>query len=170
MVKFCIFVFDCNRSVWTVTTKPIGKDANTVYDGDVTLKTSTQDVVDQWKKYLEDILNPTNLGDGWISGAVQCWISRLGWLSLFLRRVNQRVCSNYREITLLSLPDTVYLGVLERKVHWIVEFQIQEEQCHGNVDQLSWVLMKLKIIDPFHIQRVVSASLKPLLSKLAHAP
>ncbi|TWW81502.1 hypothetical protein D4764_01G0013170 [Takifugu flavidus] len=52
-----------------------------------------------------------------------------------------RVCSNYRRITLLSLPGKVYSGVLERRVRRIVEPQIQEEQCgfhpgRGTVDQL----------------------------------
>ena len=52
-----------------------------------------------------------------------------------------RVCSNFRGITLLSLPGKVYSGVLERRVHWIVKPRIQEEQCgfrpgRGNVDQL----------------------------------
>ncbi|TWW55948.1 hypothetical protein D4764_09G0009980 [Takifugu flavidus] len=54
---------------------------------------------------------------------------------------DRRVCSNYRGITLLSLPGKVYSGVLERRVHGIVEPQIQEEQCgfhpgRGKVDQL----------------------------------
>ncbi|TWW73495.1 R2 Retrovirus-related Pol polyprotein from type I retrotransposable element [Takifugu flavidus] len=44
-------------------------------------------------------------------------------------------------ITLLSLPGKVYSGVLERRVRWIVELWIQEEQCGfcpgcGTVDQL----------------------------------
>ncbi|TWW54485.1 hypothetical protein D4764_0145930 [Takifugu flavidus] len=33
---------------------------NTVYSGDGVLLTSTQDVVDRWKEYFEDLLNPTN--------------------------------------------------------------------------------------------------------------
>ncbi|TWW54874.1 hypothetical protein D4764_0244430, partial [Takifugu flavidus] len=54
---------------------------------------------------------------------------------------DQRVCSNYRGITLLSLPGKVYSGVLERRVRRIVEPRIQEEQCGfrpgpGTVDQL----------------------------------
>ncbi|TWW62301.1 hypothetical protein D4764_04G0009480 [Takifugu flavidus] len=52
-----------------------------------------------------------------------------------------RLCSNYRGITLLSLPGKVYSEVLERRVRQIVELRIQEEQCgfrpgHGTVDQL----------------------------------
>jgi len=51
------------------------------------------------------------------------------------------VCSNYRVITLLSLPGKVYSRVLERRLRPIVEPQLQEEQCgfcpgHGTVDQL----------------------------------
>ncbi|TWW59397.1 hypothetical protein D4764_06G0009270 [Takifugu flavidus] len=33
---------------------------NTVYSGDGVLLTSTKDVVDRWKEYFEDLLNPTN--------------------------------------------------------------------------------------------------------------
>ncbi|TWW77679.1 hypothetical protein D4764_12G0010690 [Takifugu flavidus] len=33
---------------------------NTVYSGDGVLLTSTRDVVDRWKEYFEDLLNPTN--------------------------------------------------------------------------------------------------------------
>ena len=51
------------------------------------------------------------------------------------------MCSNYRGITLLSLPGKVYSGVLERRICWIVESRIQEVQCEfrpgrGKVDQL----------------------------------
>ncbi|TWW68268.1 hypothetical protein D4764_19G0000660 [Takifugu flavidus] len=34
---------------------------NTVYSGDGVLLTSTRDVVDRWKEYFEDLLNPTNM-------------------------------------------------------------------------------------------------------------
>ena len=49
--------------------------------------------------------------------------------------------SNYRGITLLSLPGKVFSGVLERRVRRVVEPRIQEEQCgfrpgRGTVDQL----------------------------------
>ena len=49
--------------------------------------------------------------------------------------------SNYKGITLLSLPARVYSRVLEPRIRRIVEPQIQEEQCgfhtgHGTVDQL----------------------------------
>jgi len=39
-----------------------------------------------------------------------------------------RVCSNYRGITLLSLPRKVYSRVLERRLRPIVEPQLQEDQ------------------------------------------
>uniref|UniRef100_A0A8C6NUV0 Reverse transcriptase domain-containing protein n=1 Tax=Nothobranchius furzeri TaxID=105023 RepID=A0A8C6NUV0_NOTFU len=57
------------------------------------------------------------------------WTCRPGWWSL------------YPPITLLSLPSKVNSGVLERRVHQIVEPQIQEEQCgfrpgRGTLDQL----------------------------------
>ncbi|TWW52999.1 R2DM Retrovirus-related Pol polyprotein from type II retrotransposable element, partial [Takifugu flavidus] len=173
---------------------------NTVYSGDGVLLTSTRDVVDRWKEYFEDLLNPTNtpsseeVGPGdlemgyHISGAEVAevvkkllggkapgmdeihpeflkaldvvglsWLTRLcniAWTSgavpldwqtgvvvpLF-KKGDRRVCSNYRGITLLSLPGKVYSGVLERRVRRIVEPRIQEEQCgfrpgRGTVDQL----------------------------------
>ncbi|TWW68384.1 hypothetical protein D4764_19G0001820 [Takifugu flavidus] len=173
---------------------------NTVYSGDGVLLTSTRDVVDRWKEYFEDLLNPTNtpsseeVGRGdlemgsRISGAEVAevvkkllggkapgvdeirpeslkaldvvglsWLTRLcniAWTSgavpldwqtgvvvpLF-KKGDRRVCSNYRGITLLSLPGKVYSGVLERRVRQIVEPRIQEEQCgfrpgRGTVDQL----------------------------------
>ncbi|TWW80607.1 R2 Retrovirus-related Pol polyprotein from type I retrotransposable element [Takifugu flavidus] len=166
---------------------------NTVYSGDGVLLTSTRDVVDRWKEYFEDLLNPTNtpsseevgpgdLGIGsHISGAEVAeihpeflkaldvvglsWLTRLcniAWTSgtvpldwqtgvvvpLF-KKGDRRVCSNYRGITLLSLPGKVYSGVLERRVHRIVEPQIQEEQCgfrpgRGTVDQLYTLSRVLK--------------------------
>ena len=58
-----------------------------------------------------------------------------------LKKGDQRVCDNYRGITLLSLPGKVYAKVLERRVRPIVEPQIQEEQCgfrpgRGTTDQI----------------------------------
>ncbi|KAK3569032.1 hypothetical protein QTP86_021564, partial [Hemibagrus guttatus] len=54
---------------------------------------------------------------------------------------DRRLCSNYRGITLLSLPGKVYYRVLERRVRPLVEPWIQEEQCgfrpgRGTLDQL----------------------------------
>uniref|UniRef100_A0A8C6PMX5 Reverse transcriptase domain-containing protein n=1 Tax=Nothobranchius furzeri TaxID=105023 RepID=A0A8C6PMX5_NOTFU len=86
-----------------------------------------------------------------------CWLTRLcniAWTSVavpldwqtgvvvpLFKKGDNRVCSNYRGITLLSLPGKVYSGVLERSVCRIVEPQIQEEQCgfhpgRGTLDQL----------------------------------
>ncbi|TWW80203.1 R2 Retrovirus-related Pol polyprotein from type I retrotransposable element [Takifugu flavidus] len=145
---------------------------NTVYSGDGVLLTSTRDVVDRWKEYFEDLLNPTNRpsseeGPGvdeirpeflkaldvvglswltrlcniaWTSGAVPLdW--QTGVVVPLFKKGDRRVCSNYRGITLLSLPGKVYSGVLERRVHRIDEPRIQEEQCgfrpgRGTVDQL----------------------------------
>ncbi|TWW71552.1 R2DM Retrovirus-related Pol polyprotein from type II retrotransposable element [Takifugu flavidus] len=58
------------------------------------------------------------------------WLTRLcniAWTSGAKR--DRRVCSNYRGITLLSLPGKVFSGVLERRVRQIVEPRIPEEQC-----------------------------------------
>ena len=63
----------------------------------------------------------------WNSGAVpKEWQTRVV-VPLFEKR-DQRVCANYRGITLLSLPGKVYSKVLERRVRPIVEPQIEDEQ------------------------------------------
>uniref|UniRef100_A0A8C6PHS8 Reverse transcriptase domain-containing protein n=1 Tax=Nothobranchius furzeri TaxID=105023 RepID=A0A8C6PHS8_NOTFU len=191
-----------SRRFWSTIQRLRGEQCatNTIYSGDSVLLTSTQDVVDRWAEYFEDLLNPTDMssseeadsGDfelaSQISGAEVtevvkkllcgkapgvdeirpeflkaldvvglCWLTRLcniAWTSgavpldwqtgvvvpLF-KKGDRRVCSNYRGITLLSLPGKVYSGVLERRVRRIVEPQIQEEQCgfrpgRGTLDQL----------------------------------
>uniref|UniRef100_A0A3P9PV83 Reverse transcriptase domain-containing protein n=1 Tax=Poecilia reticulata TaxID=8081 RepID=A0A3P9PV83_POERE len=76
----------------------------------------------------------------WTSGAVPLdW--QTGVVVPLFKKGDRRVCSNYRGITLLSLPGKVYSGVLERRVRRIVEPRIQEEQCgfrpgRGTLDQL----------------------------------
>uniref|UniRef100_A0A669BJZ3 Reverse transcriptase domain-containing protein n=1 Tax=Oreochromis niloticus TaxID=8128 RepID=A0A669BJZ3_ORENI len=76
----------------------------------------------------------------WRSGAVPLdW--QTGVVVPIFKRGDRRVCSNYRGITLLSLPGKVYARVLERRVRPLVEPQIQEEQCgfrpgRGTLDQL----------------------------------
>jgi exonuclease III len=76
----------------------------------------------------------------WTSGAVPLdW--QTGVVVPLFKKGDRRVCSNYRGITLLSLPGKVYSGVLERRVRRIVESRIQEEQCgfrpgRGTLDQL----------------------------------
>ncbi|GAA6106566.1 receptor-type tyrosine-protein phosphatase F-like, partial [Tachysurus ichikawai] len=57
------------------------------------------------------------------------------------KKGDRRVCSNYRGITLLSLPGRVYARVLERRIRPIVKPRIQEEQCgfrpgRGTLDHL----------------------------------
>ncbi|KAK3514153.1 hypothetical protein QTP70_005085 [Hemibagrus guttatus] len=80
-------------------------------------------------EYLKslDVVGPLD----WVTGVV---------VPLF-KKGDRRVCSNYRGITLLSLPWKVYSKVLERRVRPLVEPQIQEEQCgfrpsHGTLDRL----------------------------------
>ncbi|KAK5865690.1 hypothetical protein PBY51_019939 [Eleginops maclovinus] len=65
------------------------------------------------------------------------------------KKGDQRVCANYRGITLLSLPGKLYSKVLERRVRPIVEPQIEEEQCGfrpglGTTDQLSTLARMLE--------------------------
>ncbi|KAK3542727.1 hypothetical protein QTP70_000092 [Hemibagrus guttatus] len=76
----------------------------------------------------------------WRSGTVPLdWAT--GVVVPLFKKVDRRVCSNYRGITLLSLPGKVYSIVLERRVRLLVEPRIQEEQCgfrpgRGTLDQL----------------------------------
>ena len=82
---------------------------------------------------------------GWSKSSKQSGTVPLNWqtgvvVPLF-NKGDRRVCSNYRGITLLSLPGKVYSRVLERRIQPIVEPQIQEEQCGfrpgcGTLDQL----------------------------------
>ncbi|KAK3529557.1 hypothetical protein QTP70_031980, partial [Hemibagrus guttatus] len=76
----------------------------------------------------------------WRSGTVPLdWAN--GVVIPLFKKGDRRVCSNYRGITLLSLPGKVYSRVLERRVRPLVEPRIQEEQCgfrpsRGTLDQL----------------------------------
>uniref|UniRef100_A0A8C7WW66 Reverse transcriptase domain-containing protein n=1 Tax=Oryzias sinensis TaxID=183150 RepID=A0A8C7WW66_9TELE len=76
----------------------------------------------------------------WRSGTVPLdW--QTGVVIPLFKKGDRRVCSNYRGITLLSLPGKVYARVLEKRVRPIVEPRIQEQQCgfrpvRGKVDQL----------------------------------
>ncbi|KAK3513805.1 hypothetical protein QTP70_028875, partial [Hemibagrus guttatus] len=76
----------------------------------------------------------------WRSGTVPLdWAT--GVVIPLLKKGDRRVCSNYRGITLLSLPGKVYSRVLERRVRLLVKPWIQEEQCGfrpscGTLDQL----------------------------------
>uniref|UniRef100_A0A673CDI6 Reverse transcriptase domain-containing protein n=1 Tax=Sphaeramia orbicularis TaxID=375764 RepID=A0A673CDI6_9TELE len=76
----------------------------------------------------------------WRSGTVPLdW--QTGVVVPLFKKGDRRMCSNYRGITLLSLPGKVYSRVLERRIRPIVEPRIQEEQCgfrpgRGTLDQL----------------------------------
>ncbi|KAK3573193.1 hypothetical protein QTP86_015101 [Hemibagrus guttatus] len=76
----------------------------------------------------------------WRSGTVPLdWAT--GVVIPLFKKGDQRRCSNYRGITLLSLPGKVYSRVLEKRVRPLVEPRIQEEQCgfrlsRGTLDQL----------------------------------
>ncbi|KAK3526376.1 hypothetical protein QTP70_025405 [Hemibagrus guttatus] len=87
---------------------------------------------------LSWLTRPCNIA--WRSGTVPlAWAT--GVVVLLFKKGDRRVCSNYRGITLLSLPGKVYSRVLERRVRPLVEPRIQEEQCgfrpsRGTLDQL----------------------------------
>ncbi|KAK3549912.1 hypothetical protein QTP86_015528 [Hemibagrus guttatus] len=64
----------------------------------------------------------------WRSGTVPLdWAT--GVVVPLFKKGDRRVCSNFRGITLLSLPGKVYSRVLERRFQPLIEPQIQEEQC-----------------------------------------
>ncbi|KAL0152538.1 hypothetical protein M9458_052261 [Cirrhinus mrigala] len=124
--------------------------ANTVYSGGGNLLISTGDIVGGWKEYFEDLLNSVNtssieednntssIEEAEVGGSeAESTISR----AEVAEKGDRRVCSNYRGITLLSLPGKVYTRVLERRIRPIVKPRIQEEQCgfrpgRGTMDQL----------------------------------
>ncbi len=62
----------------------------------------------------------------WWSGRVPL-VWQTGVVVPLYKKGDRRVCSNYRGITLLSLPGKVYARVLERRIRPIVEPRIQEE-------------------------------------------
>ncbi|KAK3537069.1 hypothetical protein QTP70_000867 [Hemibagrus guttatus] len=65
----------------------------------------------------------------WWSGTVPLdWAT--GVVVPLFKKGDRRVCSNYRGITLLSLPGKVYSRVLERRVRLLVEPRIQEDQLY----------------------------------------
>uniref|UniRef100_A0AAV2MSF8 Endonuclease/exonuclease/phosphatase domain-containing protein n=1 Tax=Knipowitschia caucasica TaxID=637954 RepID=A0AAV2MSF8_KNICA len=76
----------------------------------------------------------------WRSGVVPMeW--QTGVVVPLYKKGDRRVCSNYRGITLFSLPSKVYSKVLERRLRPMIESRIQEEQCgfrpgRGTLDQL----------------------------------
>ncbi|KAK3564781.1 hypothetical protein QTP86_026411, partial [Hemibagrus guttatus] len=90
-------------------------------------KRTTAVVVSEAKTWVWEEFVPLD----WATGVV---------VPLF-KKGDRRVCSNYRGITLLSLPGKVYSRILERRVRPLVEPRIQEEQCgfrpsRGTLDQL----------------------------------
>ncbi|KAK3562947.1 hypothetical protein QTP86_011691, partial [Hemibagrus guttatus] len=71
----------------------------------------------------------------WQSGTVPLdWAT--GVVIPLFKKGDRRLCSNYRGITLLSLPGKVYSRVLERRVRPLVQPRIQEEQCGFRPSQL----------------------------------
>ncbi|KAK3553138.1 hypothetical protein QTP86_031724 [Hemibagrus guttatus] len=103
--------------------------ANTVYGGGGELLVSTGDIVGRWKD-LQGSPQPHShafcrgtRGRGlraWRSGTVPLdWAT--GVVVPLFKKGDRRVCSNYRGITLLSLPEKVYSRVLERRVRPVLE-------------------------------------------------
>uniref|UniRef100_A0A8C9SX65 ribonuclease H n=1 Tax=Scleropages formosus TaxID=113540 RepID=A0A8C9SX65_SCLFO len=95
----------------------------------------------------------------WSSGTVPLdW--QTGVVVPLFKKGDRRLRSNYRGITLLSLPGKVYAGVLERRIRPIVEPRIQEEQCgfrpgRGTLDQLYTLTRVLEgsweFVQPVHL-------------------
>ncbi|KAI3351226.1 hypothetical protein L3Q82_005779 [Scortum barcoo] len=82
--------------------------ANTVYSAGGELLTSTGDIVGRWKKYFEDLLNPTDLPSSEEAEAGDSEVDS--------------------SITQAEVTE-VYARVLERRIRPIVDPRIQEEQC-----------------------------------------
>ena len=79
-------------------------------------------------------------GVAWRTGRVPSdW--QTGVVVPIFKKGDQRECSNYRGITLLSLPGKAYSKVLQSRLTEVVDQQIQDEQCgfrrgRGTTDQL----------------------------------
>ncbi len=66
---------------------------------------------------------------------------QIGIVVPIFKKGDQKECSNYRGITLLSLPGKVFARIIERRCRDIVEPNIQETQCgfragRGTTDQI----------------------------------
>ncbi|KAI3353380.1 hypothetical protein L3Q82_019917 [Scortum barcoo] len=92
------------------------------------LLTSTGDIVGRWKKYFEDLLNPTDLPS---NEEAEAGVSEVD------SSITQA------EVTEVVHPpqEGLYARVLERRIRPIVDPRIQEEQCgfrpgRGTLDQL----------------------------------
>ncbi|KAI3353915.1 hypothetical protein L3Q82_005120 [Scortum barcoo] len=99
--------------------------ANTVYSAGGELLTSTGDIVGRWKKYFEDLLNPTDLPS---NEEAEAGVSE--------------VDSSITQAEVTEPPrEGLHARVLERRIRPIVDPRIQEEQCgfrpgRGTLDQL----------------------------------
>ncbi|KAI3357457.1 hypothetical protein L3Q82_015500, partial [Scortum barcoo] len=92
--------------------------ANTVYSAGGELLTSTGDIVGRWKKYFEDLLNPTDLPSSEEAEAGDSEVDS----SITQAEVTEVVRK------LLEWQGACR-GVLERRIRPIVDPRIQEEQC-----------------------------------------
>ncbi|KAI3370271.1 hypothetical protein L3Q82_025053 [Scortum barcoo] len=139
--------------------------ANTVYSAGGELLTSTGDIVGRWKKYFEDLLNPTDLPsneeaeagvsevDSSITQAEVTEVVRklLSGKAPGVDEIRPEYLKSLDVVGLSwltrlcniawSLPGKVYARVLERRIRPIVDPRIQEEQCgfrpgRGTLDQL----------------------------------
>ncbi|KAI3376014.1 hypothetical protein L3Q82_016550 [Scortum barcoo] len=93
--------------------------ANTVYSAGGELLTSTGDIVGRWKKYFEDLLNPTDLPS---NEEAEAGVSEVD-SSITQAEVTEGG-SHFS-----ASPGKVYARVLERRIRPIVDPRIQEEQC-----------------------------------------
>ena len=67
------------------------------------------------------------------------------------KKGDNRKCTNYRDISLISVPDKVYAKCLEKKCHEIVEPKLTDAQCvikntSYQKITLSWVIKNTRQI------------------------
>ena len=91
--------------------------------------------------------------DNGVSGGVGTWknTKRQSGVIIPIYKIDDRKeCTNYREISLLSLPGKVYEKCLEQKCREIVESKLEDGQCgfrpgRNTTDQIFTLRKSLKI-------------------------
>ncbi|KAI3364547.1 hypothetical protein L3Q82_011336 [Scortum barcoo] len=127
----------------------------------VSCLTSTGDIVAWWKKYFEDLLNPTDLpsseeaeaGDSEVDSSItQAEVTEV--VRKLLRGTGECVPTIQGDHTSQPPREGLHARVLERRIRPIVDPRIQEEQCgfhpgRGTLDQVYTLRRVLEVLWEF---------------------